>query len=350
MCSISVDLLKTKKTHMQIKHFIGIDVSKDTLDLSVVVNGKPLSHYCIGNSAKEIKSTVSRIMKEMNGSFDDTIFCMEHTGLYNLPVVKWLNKNEGKMWLESGVHIRRTLGLVRGKNDKVDSSRIAMFAYTNRHLVKLWSPPRHVIEIIAALLSQRARLIKAKKQLATANMEQRKFLDKDIMHSLNKYTNRATTVIDKQVDDIEDEIIDLIKDDDKLKRMYQIITSINGIGLVTASYILVTTNEFINISDPKKYACYSGVVPFEHTSGTSVRGRNRVSHIANKSIKTLLHLAAISTLNTPGEIQDYYNRKIAEGKNKMSIINAIRNKLILRVFACIKQNREYEKNYCYKFA
>jgi transposase len=335
---------------MQIKHFIGIDVSKDTLDLSVVVNGKALSHYCIGNNTKDIKSTVSKIMKDLGGSFDDTIFCMEHTGLYNLPIVRWLHKNQGKMWLESGVHIRRTLGLVRGKNDKVDSSRIAMFAYTNRHQVKLWAPPRHVIERIGALLSQRSRLVKAKKQLSTANKEQKKFLDTDIMHSLNKYTNRAITVIEKQVEAIENEIIGLIKDDDRLKRMYQIITSINGIGLVTASYILVTTNEFIHINDPKKYACYSGVVPFEHTSGTSVRGRNRVSHIANKSIKTLLHLAAISTLNTPGEIQDYYNRKIAEGKNKMSIINAIRNKLILRIFACIKQNREYEKNYCYKLA
>jgi transposase len=253
------------------------------------------------------------------------------------------------MWIESGVHIRRTLGLVRGKNDKVDSSRIAMFAYTNRHQVKLWAPPRHIIERIGALLSQRSRLVKAKKQLSTANNEQKKFLDKDIMHSLNKYTNKATVVLDKQVEAIEYEILGIIKNDDKLKRMYQIITSINGIGLVTASYILVTTNEFINISDPKKYACYSGVVPFEHTSGTSVKGRNRVSHIANKSIKSLLHLAAISTLNTPGEIQDYYKRKIAEGKNKMSIINAIRNKLILRIFACIKQNREYEKNYTYKF-
>ena len=266
---------------MQIKHFIGIDVSKDTLDLSVVVNGNALSHYCIGNNYKEIKSIVNNILKTLSGSLDDTIFCMEHTGLYNLPIVKWLNNNQGKMWLESGVHIRRTLGLVRGKNDKIDSCRIAMFAYTNRHKIKLWTPPRQVIERIAALLSQRTRLVKARKQLTTANNEQKKFLDKDIMHSLNKYTNRATSVIDKQVKAIESEIIGLIKEDEKLKRMYQIITSVNGIGLVTASYILITTNEFINISDPKKFACYSGVVPFEHTSGTSIRGRNRVSHIAN---------------------------------------------------------------------
>jgi len=335
---------------MQIKHFIGIDVSKDTLDLSVVVNGKVLSHYCIANSTREIKSTVLKIFKTIKGSFNDTVFCMEHTGLYNLPIVKWLHSNQARMWLESGVHIRRTLGLVRGKNDKIDSSRIAMFAYTNRHQIKLWTPPRKVIEKMAALLSQRARLVKAKKQLTTANKEQKRFLDKEIMHSLNKYTNRTIVVIDKQTEAIENEILGLIRTDEKLKRMYQIITSINGIGLVTASYILVTTNEFININDPKKYACYTGVAPFEHTSGTSVRGRNRVSHMANKSIKALLHLAAMSTLNTPGELQDYYNRKLAEGKNKMSIINAIRNKLILRIFACIKQNREYEKNYCYKFA
>ena len=75
--------------------------------------------------------------------------------------------------------------------------------------------------------------------------------------------------------------------------MYKIITSVNGIGFVTASYILVTTNEFININNPKKYACYSGVVPFEHTSGSSVRGKTRVSHMANKNIKTLASSGSI---------------------------------------------------------
>jgi transposase len=335
---------------MQIKHFIGIDVSKDTLDLSVVVNGKPIYHCCINNNTKEIKTAVTKIMKTLSGSFDDTIFCMEHTGLYNLPLVKWLNGNQGKVWMESGVHIRRTLGLVRGKNDKVDSARIAMFAYINRHQIKLWNPPRKIIERIAALLSQRSRLVKAKKQLTTANKEQRKFIDKGIMNSLNKYTHKIVVVIDNQLKAIENEILDLIKADDKLSRIYHIITSVNGIGFVTASYILVTTNEFITINNPKKYACYSGVVPFEHTSGSSIRGKNRISHLANKSIKTLLQLAALSSIKAPGDLQDYYYRKVAEGKNKMSVLNAIRNKLILRIFACVKQNRVYEKEYCYKFA
>jgi transposase len=334
---------------MQIKHFIGIDVSKDTLDFSVVVDGKNIQHYCIKNITKEIKSTVNKIMKAFGATVDDTIFCMEHTGMYNLPLVKWLQSQQGKMWLESGVHIRKTLGMVRGKNDKVDSARIAMYAFTNRHQIRLWKAPRKVIERIAALLSQRSRLIKAKKQLNTANQEQRKFLDKDIMSSLNKYTSKTVIVIDNQIEAIEEEILGLLKEDEKLNRMYKIITSVNGIGFVTASYILVTTNEFININNPKKYACYSGVVPFEHSSGSSVRGRTRVSQMANKNIKTLLHMAALSTIQMQGDLQEYYNRKVAEGKNKMSVINAIRNKLVLRIFACINQDREYEKIYCYKF-
>jgi transposase len=333
---------------MQIKHFIGVDVSKDTLDLSVVMEGKNLQHYRIKNSPQVIRSTVKKIMRDLRATVEDTIFCMEYTGMYNLPMVKWLHSQNGKIWLESGVHIRKTLGLVRGKNDSVDSLRIAMYAYTNRQKVKLWKAPRKVIERIAALLSQRARMVKAKKQLSTANLEQRKFLDKGIMMNLNKYTNKTVVVIQKQIDAIEKEISGLISEDEKLNHMYQLITSVNGIGFVTASYILVTTNEFINISDPKKYACYSGVVPFEHTSGTSIRGKNRVSQMANKKIKTLLHMAALTAIKMKGEIQDYYLRKVKEGKNKMSILNAIRNKLVLRIFACITQNRVYENNYCYK--
>jgi transposase len=334
---------------MQIKHFVGIDVSRDTLDLSVVVDGISLQHYCITNRSIEIGSTINKIMKSLGATVDDTIFCMEHTGIYNLPMVKWLQNHQGKIWMESGVHIRKTLGLVRGKNDKVDSIRIAMYAYINRHQIKLWKAPRKLIERVAALLSQRLRLNKAKKQLNTANQEQRLFMDKDIMRNLNRYTQKTVVVINKQIEAIENEILGLIKEDEKLNRMYQIITSVHGVGFVTATYILITTNEFININNPKKYACYSGVVPFEHSSGSSVRGKTRVSQMANKNIKTLLHLAALSTIRKQGELQEYYYRKVAEGKNKMSVLNAIRNKLILRVFTCVNQNREYEKIYSYKF-
>ncbi|WP_027420416.1 transposase, partial [Crocinitomix catalasitica] len=99
------------------------------------------------------------------------------------------------------------------------------------------------------------------------------------------------------------------------------------------------------IKEAKKYACYSGVVPFDYSSGTSVNKRSRVSPMANKSIKTILHMAAMSAIQCEGDLKHYYLRKVAEGKNKMSVLNAVRNKLILRIFSCVNQNRIYQKKF-----
>ena len=332
---------------MQINHFVGIDISKRTLDITVIVDGQVLYYDQVINDLKHIKPACTKLLQQLKATYADTVFCMEHTGIYNLPLVKYLHTREAKIWLESGVHIKKSLGVARGKNDKVDSSRIAMFAFTNRHKVKLWKAPRPVVEKINALLGQRARMIKAKKQLKTAYQEQKIFVTKEISKSIHKYTSKTVAVLDRQLEAIEKEIMDLIKADEQLFKLYRIITSVDGIGFVTATYIIMTTNEFRSISDPKKYACYSGVAPFEHTSGTSIRGKTRVSQMANKNLKTLLHMAAMSAIQIPGDMQEYYLRKVAEGKNKMSVINAVRSKLILRVFACVKYERFYQKKYTY---
>ena len=109
--------------------------------------------------------------------------------------------------------------------------------------------------------------------------------------------------------------------------------------------MILATNEFKAIDDPKKLACHAGVAPFEHSSGSSVRGKTRVNHHARKLLKTLLHLAAMSALQVKGELREYYLRKVAEGKNKMLIINALRNKLIHRVYAVVKRGEKYDKTY-----
>ena len=90
-------------------------------------------------------------------------------------------------------------------------------------------------------------------------------------------------------------------------------------------------------------ACYSGVAPFKYQSGTSIKGRAKVSHLANKSIKALLHMAAISVIRLDGDLAGYYHRKVAESKHKMLVLNAVRNKILKRVYSCIRENRNYEK-------
>lgn len=116
-------------------------------------------------------------------------------------------------------------------------------------------------------------------------------------------------------------------------------------GKVTSWYMITTTNEFKSHRDPRKYACYSGVVPFDHSSGTSIYQRPRVSHMANKKVKQVLHMSALSATIMKGELNDYYQRKVKEGKNKMLVLNNIRNKLIHRIFKCVQENRKYDKIY-----
>ncbi|WP_029038028.1 transposase, partial [Salinimicrobium xinjiangense] len=94
----------------------------------------------------------------------------------------------------------------------------------------------------------------------------------------------------------------------------------------------------------RKFACHIGVAPFSFHSGTSQRSKNKVSHRANKKLKTLFHMAALSAIKMKGELRDYFERKIAEGKNKMTVVNAVRAKLINRIFALIRENRQYEKS------
>ena len=117
---------------------------------------------------------------------------------------------------------------------------------------------------------------------------------------------------------------------------------------MTAVTLLAYTKGFTTFSTAKQLACYCGVVPFSKTSGSSVRFKPTVSNMANKKLKKLLHLCALSAIKNDPEIKLYFERKVGEGKNKMCVINAVRNKLIHRVFAVVRDDRFFEENHVRK--
>lgn len=330
---------------MQIKYFIGTDVSKETLDLCLVFNGMVIKNAKTGNSLQAIKASLPKLLKDWKVDINDVVFCMEHTGIYTQPILTWLESKKANIWLESSLHIKRSQGFVRGKNDKIDAERIAFFAFTHQHQMKFWTSPRPALIKIGQLLSLRARLVNNKKQLEVSSKELSGYIDPEIEKVVKKHTNPVMKAIEIQLQKVEKELMEVVNTDMELKRIYRLTTSVTGIGMITALNIMVKTNEFKTIQDAKKFACYCGVVPFEHSSGTSINKKPKVSKMANKDLKTLLHLAATSAIQSQGEIREYYLRKVDEGKSKMSVINAIRNKLVLRVFSCVKQNRPYQKNY-----
>ena len=141
----------------------------------------------------------------------------------------------------------------------------------------------------------------------------------------------------------EAKIIEVLNGDENLKQLYKIITSVIGIGFVTAVNLIIHTNGFTIMNDCRKLACYCGVAPFEYSSGTSIRGRTKVHYMANKKLKCNLHMASLSAVKLDADLKIYYERKVAEGKSKMSVLNAVKNKLLARVVACVNNQREYVK-------
>jgi transposase len=249
------------------------------------------------------------------------------------------------IWLEHPLQIKYSLGMQRGKNDQIDAQRIAQYAYKNRESVRLWKPTRKLLTQLQRLTSLRDRLLTGKNSLQVALAEEKRFSDKDTYELLSKHSRRSLEALQKDLKAVERQIQQLIDSDEHLNQLFGQLTSLPGIGPVTASELIITTNEFKDFDSAKKLACYAGVAPFEHSSGKSVRGKTRVSHQANKRLKTLLHLAAMRTVRLKNKFSQYYQRKVQEGKNKMSALNAVRNKILHTLFACVKHNQKYDENY-----
>ena len=332
---------------MEFTYFIGTDVSKNELDFAVM-NGKTLLfHREVVNKPEAIKSFMKELFLLSGFKLCNAVFCMEHTGIYNNHLLAFLHKKQANVCLEVASQIKNSMGNVRGKNDKVDAIRIAEYAYKNREVLRLWQPKREVIQRLAHLSACRSRLLDAQKMLRTPFKEAQEFIRKRVLRE-----NTCTRTLDSITIDLkitEQAISELIAADTELNRLFNIIISVPGVGEVTATQLLIATNEFRSISDPKKFACYAGVAPFIKESGI-FKGKARVSSMANKKVKTLLHMSALTAIVHNFELKEFYQRKVVQGKNKMSVINAIRNKLVLRIFACVNQNRKYDKTYANSLA
>lgn len=335
---------------MEFDFFIGIDVSRNELDFAIQQGDRLLFHREIANQALAIRTFIKELSKLPGFVLGKAVFCMEHTGIYNNHLLQVLHKKKANMCLEAATQIRNSLGNIRGKNDKTDAIRIAGYAYDKRHKLSLWEPKREVVQQLAHLVATRSRLVTIKKQLKVPLKEHAAFSTGKVSKQSLQVCSHTLKAVDQDIIRADKAIQQLITNDARLSRLFTLVTSVSGVGKVTAAQVIITTNEFKTIRNPKKFACYSGVAPFSDDSGKVVK-KARVSHMANKKVKTLLHLSAMVAIQHNPDLKLFYERKVQqEKKNKMSVINAVRNKLILRIFACVNQNRPYEKNYQKKVA
>lgn len=318
---------------------IGIDVSKKTLDAYDQLHqiGTQLP-----NSSAGYKDLLRWIRKSNTTETSNVLICFEHTGMYSLPLAIYLTEHKHLYAMVPGLEIKRSLGIRRGKNDRADAIAIARYAYQRREEIKIYHLPSSKILEVKSLLSLRQKMVIQRAGYQATKREMKAFLKVIKMSStVFDVQDKLIKELNNQIARVEKQIKEIINEDEYLKKTFDLVTSVKGVGLILGATMLVYTNCFTAFTDWREFACYCGIVPFGYRSGTSIRGKTKISRLANKKIKALLSNAACTSIQFNPEMKLYYERRIAEGKNKMSTQNIIRNKIVARVFAVVHRGTPY---------
>jgi transposase len=327
--------------------FIGIDISKATLDVCVLSPTDVMSSYChqFSNSSKGFTQLVKWIRQKGEGVMDhDWKVCMENTGIYSLELNCFLHEKGIWQSMVNALQIKRSMGVVRGKTDKADSKTIAFYAYRFSDKLKPYELPAGTLLRLRALFIQRERLVSMHSQLLVGNQSMKGY-PKELVKDIQSQNEALLKSLNVEIKAVDKSIKECLQEDEDLGRKARLIQSVPGIGQQTAAYLLIVSKGMKSFSTPREFACYSGCAPFEHMSGTSIRGKTKVHFIANRKMKTLLHMAAMNAITFNEELKTYYQRKVADGKNPMSVLNAVRFKLVCRIFSVVKRNEEFQKEY-----
>jgi transposase len=322
----------------RIRHVIGIDISKKTLDLALFWEGEYSESFKIDNNPEAI-SIFEKDIRTLGCKVSNTIFCAEETGVYGEFLKKFTEKTKWRVCFDSPLRIHRSLGIVKGKNDKADAIRIGDYALKNLKNLSYYTPPRKIIQDLRYFDTSIGRLSKAYLLLDSkrkCNME----------FNLPIYSDaylRSMSMIENDIKQLEKCIDELIAGDDRLSKLKEVICSVPGIGPKLFRALIITSNEFKSFDCPKKYASYCSIAPFISESGTSLKRRSRGTAIGNKSMKTLLHISVVASLrNKKSHFYKYYTRRKEQNYKGMKLMNALRNKMIQTVFSCVKNMQQYE--------
>lgn len=334
-----------------LKYYLGIDVSKEYFDVSLmpVINyrGGSMEYEQFSNTTEGMKVFKKFLQKHKVPFNENTLIVIENTGIYHRLIWGFCSEYNLPLYIGNAHHIKNSFGLVRGKNDKIDSQRLCRYAYKHEDEIKATQALNPVFLKLKDLMTARSQLVKQRGAIRAYLKELSLFNDKSAQKLMQKSHQAALNGLAQSIKQIERKIQKVLKDDTALENNYKLLRTVPGIGHFTAVYLLCWTGNFAGGITGKQLACYAGVVPFSERSGTTIKGKNKVHKMANKDLKKLLHLCSLSAIRCYPEFQDYYNRKAGEGKHKLAVLNAIRNKIALRAVAVIQKQRPYVENYKY---
>ncbi len=315
---------------------VGIDVSKKTLDVHCY---QAQAHKEFVNDISGYKGLLKWVSKV--SSADKVFYCFENTGYYSLRLALYLHSQNIAYVEESPLKIKRSSGIVKEKTDRLDAGLIARYAWLYREELEPSTVKSTSHLELGRLLALRDQLVRNNAGLKGTLKELRVLLSSPSTDVGCMSMARSIAYLQKQISGIEDRITELMAEDDSMSRNYGLLTSLKGIGLVVASQLIYHTGNFTRFDSWRAFSSYCGTAPFEHRSGTSIHRRKQCHYLGDRKMKSLLSMASVSAIQHDSELRLYYNRKLAEGKDKMLAINNVRNKLIARAFAVVKRGTPY---------
>src|SRR5215204_2886335 len=276
---------------MKIQHIIGADLSKKSIDLVCHLQS---THIQVENTVTGFKDLM-RWLRQQKISPSEAMIVMEHTGLYSYCFEKFLHQHQIAFCKVNALAIKRSIGLVRGKTDKLDAARIAAYGYEKKDKLAIDVPASDALKCLQMLHSVRDRLVRQRASLTCAIKEYRHIgiSGKDIIMQTQLQLVKS---FDKQIEKLMVEIESIINEQEPLKQNFHLLQSITGIGKVVALVTIIKTHNFTRFDNARKFACFCGTAPFPHDSGTSIKKKTRVSHLADKQMKSLLDLSAKSAI------------------------------------------------------
>lgn len=325
---------------MDKKHYVGIDVSKKTLDISIFESGKSIKEFRHDKSANDKDGWKSILDWLRNEGINpgDCAFAMEYTGCYSDGLREFLARKHLPCHMVNPLEMKLRSGVVKDKNDRDDAARIA--DYLGRH-ADILSPtplPSAKLRKLDDLRNERKEYVK--ERTALRNRIQ-------AVEDLSVRTRHLALIkiYDEMVSKVETQMEKLIQTDCSLATSYSLLNSIRGIGPVNAINAIVITQNFTAFGTARQYASYIGVAPCRKTSGTGVHWKPKPSNFSDLQAKADLTEAAKSVILSDSELRDYYQRKTKGRENDQDIqrkvLNAVKFKLILRMFSVIRKQQNY---------
>lgn len=321
--------------------FIGIDVSKKTIDVSIFsekLDIRYFNHAVFANSKDGFKEMV-RWLTANGVNVKQALFGLEFTGEFSMELERFLSSKGYTFTMLPTTALKHYPIGPRDKNDKLDSAKIAdyLFRYKDTELTKPYSLPSENLQKLKELKAERKFLVQVR-----TDFENRIQVCRDTREV--KRTQKYIDQLTKDIEKIEQEQLEITEGDKEISETYLHLLTIPGIGHVNAMNVIVITRNFTAFESARQYARYVGVAPCQHTSGTSVRWRSRPTPHYDGQAKADLSMAALRAVQFDAEMTQFYNRKLSgrqDKDTKKKAMNAVKFKLILRMFAIGKSHRDW---------